>query len=115
MAVHAAVPGWFQKGVDEIAGAGYYELTRNWAIGGALAEQLGKQLALVNLVCDGEEGKVGIEFRPLLSSKGRFAILTWEDLVNTVEPALVLHLRNESFYFKPAFPSLLTPGSAAGK
>lgn len=108
-----AVPGWFQKGVDEIAGAGYYELTRNWAIGGALAEQFGKQLALVHLVREGEEGKVDIEFRPLLSTKGRFAILTWEDLVNNVEPALVLHLRNESFYFKPAFPSLVSPGSPA--
>ncbi len=102
-----AAPGWFRGNAESVRQAGYYELTRNWAIGGALSERLGKRFALVNLVRSGDEGKVSEEFRPLLSDKGTFAVRTWEDLVQAVEPALAAHLQDETLYFEPAFPNLV--------
>jgi hypothetical protein len=101
-----AAPAWFRTNAEAVAQVGYYELTRNWAIGGALADQLGRRFALVNLVRRGDEGQVSEEFGPLLSDKGTFAVRTWEDLVRAVEPALAAHLQDETLYFEPAFPSL---------
>ncbi|MBI4544728.1 MAG: hypothetical protein HY703_06020 [Gemmatimonadetes bacterium] len=109
-----AASGWFRASAAEVAAAGYYELTRNWAIGGALAERLGKQFTLVNLLRRDEQGKVDVEFKPLLSDKGRFAVLNWEDLLETVEPALLLHLKDETLYFNPAFPSAGQSASGGG-
>src|SRR3989442_4887196 len=42
-----AVPGWFRQGADVVA-AGLYELTRNWAIGGALADRLDRKSTRLN-------------------------------------------------------------------
>jgi hypothetical protein len=101
-----AAPGWFRGDSEAVGQSGYYELTRNWAIGGVLAEQLGKRFALVNLIRRGDEGTVIGEFGPLLSDKGVFAVRTWEDLVEAIEPALAAHLQDETLYFESAFPSL---------
>ena len=38
--------------------AGYYEFTRNWAIGSAVAHELGRAFTLVNLVRSGDEAEV---------------------------------------------------------
>jgi hypothetical protein len=97
---------WFRASVDEISQAGYYELTRNWAIGGMLANRLDRRLALVNLVREGQEEQIDLSFRSLIANTGTFRRLTWEHLVTSVEPALGVHLRDETLYFKPAFPSL---------
>ncbi len=100
--------GWFLDNAEAVRQSGYYELTRNWAIGGVLAEQLGKRFALMNLVRRGDEGKVPEAFAPLLSNKGVFAVRSWEDLVSEIEPALLAHLQDETLYFESAFPSLMT-------
>ena len=99
-------PTWFRASSQATAQAGYYELTRNWAIGGALADQLGRRFALVNLVRSAEETRVGEELGPLLADRGRFLVRTWSDLVWAIEPALVAHLRDETLSFAPAFPGL---------
>src|SRR5262245_36298192 len=88
---------------------GYYELTRNWATGGALAEQLGRRFALVKLVRSGDEGGVSDEFTRLLSDTGIFTVRTWDDLVESLEPALAVHMQDATLYFQPAFPGLTYP------
>jgi hypothetical protein len=104
--IHAA-PGWFRASVDKARRAGYYELTRNWAIGGLLSERLEKRFALVNLVRDGQESRIADDFGPLLSEKGLFKRLTWEDVVTSIEPALAAHISDETVYFERAFPALI--------
>ena len=106
------VPDWFVA-KDLVQSAGYYELTRNWAIGAALAEKLSKDFTLVNLVRRGLEEDIEQHFRALITSRGRFKRLEWEHLVTAVEPALAAHLQHETLYFEPAFPTLgVTPPSA---
>jgi hypothetical protein len=41
---------------------------------------------------------------PLVRSES--GVRTWEDLVEAIEPALAVHLQDETLYFEPAFPSL---------
>jgi len=65
----AGAPAWFLGNAEAVRQAGYYELTRNWAIGGVLAEQLGRRFALMNLVRRGDEGKASEAFAALLSPK----------------------------------------------
>ena len=92
-------------------GAGYYELSRNWALGGLLSQRLDKPFALVNLVRSDRECQIEKTFGSVVSNRGIFKRLTWEDLVAKVEPALLLHLADETTYFKPAFPALNLPTS----
>jgi len=99
------VPDWFVA-EDRVQSAGYYELTRNWAIGAALAEKLSKDFTLVNLVRHGSEEDIERDFPALITSRGHFKRLEWEDLVDAVEPALIAHLQHETLYFEPAFSTL---------
>jgi hypothetical protein len=104
----AGAPDWFTS-AGEARAAGYYELVRNWAIGGALASRSGRAFALVNLVRDGQELHIERALTAALTPKGRFTRLTWEQVVQTVEPSLSLHLRDETLNGQPAFPMFAQP------
>lgn len=84
----------------------YYELVRNWALGAAIAADLGKSLTLINLVPEHRERDIEQTFGPLLSGRGLFRRLTWEECARTLAPDLLPYLASETSYFKPAFPSL---------
>jgi hypothetical protein len=98
-------PGWFASDT-EVQAAGYYELTRNWAMGAALAERLQKSFALVHLVRQQDEVDIERTFGKLVTARGVFKRATWEDFVPACEPSLGMHLRDQTLYFEPAFPSL---------
>jgi hypothetical protein len=100
-----AVPGSFRP-VAEVQSAAYYELTRNWAIGAALAQKLSRRFALVNLVREGQEVDIEERFGRVVLPKKGFKRATWETLIRAVEPALVAHLEDETLCFEPAFPTL---------
>jgi hypothetical protein len=101
-----AVPEWFVSPSD-VQRAGYYELTRNWAVGAVLAAELGRTFTLVNLVRGPRERDIERKFGALLTDKGNFKRMTWEDCAKAVEPATVQHLRRQTLYFEPAFPGLV--------
>lgn len=104
----AACPGWFSS-AREVEAAGYYELTRNWAIGAALSQTLQRTFALVNLVRRTDEVNIERTFRKLVTTRGLFQRIAWEDLVPACEPSLVVHLCDETLYLEPAFPAFARP------
>ncbi|MGZ4462954.1 MAG: hypothetical protein ACXVZP_08950 [Gaiellaceae bacterium] len=79
----------FAAAPEAVAAAGYYELTRNWRIGTALAQALGiAGFLLVNL---GPPEKIETDaqaFESLLDrSAGRdFAYMSWSDLLEAAAP-----------------------------
>jgi hypothetical protein len=74
---------------EEVAQAGYYELTRNWRLGNALAEALGaRAFLLVNL---GPAEKIETDafaFSNLItrSPQREFTTLSWSDLLEAAAP-----------------------------
>jgi hypothetical protein len=87
--------------------AGYYELTRNWAIGAAVARALGRDFTLVNLVRSGDEQEILTHFGKVIRGNDIFQRHTWEELA-ALDPFIASRLRAQTLCFKPAFPSLLT-------
>ena len=98
-------PAWF-KDQHLVEQAAYYELTRNWAIGAAIAERSSKKFALVNLVRGDEENEIERTFGHVITDRGAFKRLSWEVLAGAVEPGLLSHMRDETLYFQSAFQSL---------
>jgi len=99
------VPRWFNE-LRVVQTAGYYELTRNWAIGGLLAERLGVPFALINLVREGEELNIERDFGATVSSSGHFRRLTWEKIAQSADSGLRNHLARQTLYGSAAFRSL---------
>jgi hypothetical protein len=102
----AAAAGWFRPAADVVA-AGFYELTRNWAIGGAIADRLGRRFTLVNLIRHARrapEERTRSEFQRIVTTRGTFRQVTWEDCAEAVCPEIIPRLRSQTLYFKPAFP-----------
>jgi hypothetical protein len=85
--------------------AGYYELTRNWAIGSAVAHELGRAFTLVNLVRSVDEPEVLKRFGEAIKGKGVFQRRAWEELA-ALDPFIARGLRSQTLCFKPAFPGL---------
>lgn len=102
---HAAMPGWFGSLAD-VRKAGFYELTRNWAIGAAVATTLGKEFTLVNLVRAADEQGIESLFGTVLRPRGVFRRYTWERLAK-LDEIMVPCLKWQTVYFEPAFPSLV--------
>ena len=82
-------PDLFAVSPDEVATAGYYELTRNWRIGTALAESLGiPAFLLLNL---GPPEKIEVDadlFGALVarSPAHDFASCSWSDVLEAAQP-----------------------------
>ena len=70
-----------------VATAGFYELTRNWTIAGALAAHLGCSMMLINLG-PGAVGHSAEGFSSLLrqNDRRRFVFRTWNDVVRAAAP-----------------------------
>jgi hypothetical protein len=105
-----AMPEWFAD-PDRVRAAGYYELTRNWAIGAALATDLGKAFMLVSLVRAADEQGIEGSFGPVLAPRGVFRRCTWEHL-SGIEPAIRPWLQRQTLHFQPAFPGLGEAGDS---
>jgi hypothetical protein len=105
-----AVPEWFGD-PDRVRAAGYYELTRNWAIGAAIATDLGKAFMLVNLVRAADEQGIEGLFGGVLGRRGVFRRCTWENL-SGIEPAIRPWLQRQTLHFQPAFPGLGEAGNS---
>jgi hypothetical protein len=85
--------------------AGYYELTRNWAIGAAVARELNREFTFVNLVRSGDEPQVSKRFGGAIKGKGMFQRCEWEDLA-ALDSFIASCLRGQTLCLKRAFPSL---------
>jgi hypothetical protein len=75
--------GLFSVPCDDVAEAGFYELTRNWVLGVALAERLGRDFLLVNLGPPSLAASAET-FAKLVSqtpSSRRFTYRTWSSLM----------------------------------
>ena len=96
------VSRWFRE-LPTVQTGGYYELTRNWAIGALIAERLGISFALVNLVREGEELGIETAFGRAISSLGNFRRLTWEKIADAADPILRGYLARQTLYGNLAF------------
>lgn len=82
-------PELFAASSDEVAAAGYYELTRNWRIGTALAERLQTPgFLLINL---GPPEKIEVDadiFMTLVAQSPlrEFASCSWSDVLEAAKP-----------------------------
>jgi hypothetical protein len=96
----------FDVPCETVQKTGYYELTRYWAIGNVLAERLGKQFALINLMSGRQGSMIEEKFGGLVSGSSIFKRVTWEQLATAVDPTMRPHLQNVTLYFKKAFRAL---------
>lgn len=77
--------GHFTADADAVDGLGFYELVRNWALGAALAEALGRRFLLVNLGPEDLRPDMELLRRQLSESpERRAAFLSWPDLVTGI-------------------------------
>ena len=82
-------PELFAASPDEVAAAGYYELTRNWRIGAALAERLQTPgFLLINL---GPPEKIEVDADIFMTLVKRvplrqFASCSWSDVLEAAKP-----------------------------
>ena len=84
--------GWFNQvfssSYEEVAiESKKYELMRFWLLGTWIAEQLGLDFYLVNLVLDGRENEIVQQFNEHINANGhrQFMRLTWEKLYEEIE------------------------------
>ena len=82
-------PDLFEAAPEEVAAAGYHELTRNWRIGTALAEALGvPRFLLINLGPPEKIEADAIAFSGLLATSPtrEFWYLSWSDVLEAAAP-----------------------------
>jgi hypothetical protein len=78
-------PEFFASGAD-LAGAGFYELTRNWRIGVELAERLSRSFMLMNLGPPAIEASARAFSKLVNQGNGRrFRFLSWAALLERAE------------------------------